>query len=224
MDKSKIMYKVKNRSASRVVYKDPELKVRREFQPGETKLISYEELEKLTYIPGGRNLMANFLQLEPQAVQEIGVPTEPEYFMSEEQVKDLLLNGSVDAFLDCLDFAPAGVIDLVKQLAIVLPLTDIQKRRALKDKIGFDVDAAIKHMEEEQAEMKQTAETQRTGRRVPIATSEPVATTRRTTVSYVEEPETAEEVETVEKAPKKRGRPPMNRDVKVVEEAEINAE
>ena len=65
MDKSKIMYKVKNRSASRVVYKDPELKVRREFQPGETKLISYEELEKLTYIPGGRKLMANFLQLEP---------------------------------------------------------------------------------------------------------------------------------------------------------------
>ena len=134
------------------------------------------------------------------------------------------MTGSVDAFLDCLDFAPAGVIDLVKQLAIVLPLTDIQKRRALKDKIGFDVDAAIKHMEEEQAEMKQTAETQRTGRRVPIATSEPVATTRRTTVSYVEEPETVEEVETVEKAPKKRGRPPMNRAVKVVEEAEINAE
>ena len=217
-------FNVTNRSGSVLTYNIPDERITRIFQPGETKLISYEELEKLTYIPGGRNLMANFLQLEPQAVQEIGVPTEPEYFMSEEQVKDLLLTGSVDAFLDCLDFAPAGVIDLVKQLAIVLPLTDIQKRRALKDKIGFDVDAAIKHMEEEQAEMKQATETQRTGRRVPIATSEPVATTRRTTVSYVEEPETVEEVETVEKAPKKRGRPPMNRAVKVVEEAEINAE
>lgn len=223
MDKSTVMYKVKNRSASRVVYKDPELKVRREFQPGETKLISYEELEKLTYIPGGRNLMANFLQLEPQAVKEIGVPTEPEYFMSEEQVKDLLLNGPVDVFLDCLDFAPAGVIDLVKQLSIVLPLTDIQKRRALKDKLGFDVDAAIRHMEEEQAEMKQTAETQRSGRRVPISsTSETSVPTRRTEISYVEEPKAEEEV-VAEPAPKKRGRPPLNKTAQVVavgEEAE----
>ena len=32
---------------------------------GVNKKPSYEELEKLTYIPGGRNLMANFLQLEP---------------------------------------------------------------------------------------------------------------------------------------------------------------
>lgn len=221
MEKSNVMYKVKNRSASRVVYKDPELKVRREFQPGETKLISYEELEKLTYIPGGRNLMANFLQLEPQAVKDIGVPAEPEYFMSEDQVKELLLTGSLDAFLDCLDFAPAGVIDLVKQLSIVLPLTDIQKRRALKDKLGFDVDAAIKHIEEEQAEMRQT-EGQRSGRRVPVASADATPSGRRTEISYIEEPKAEEEV-VAEPAPKKRGRPPLNKTAQVAnveEEAE----
>lgn len=221
MEKSNVMYKVKNRSASRVVYKDPELKVRREFQPGETKLISYEELEKLTYIPGGRNLMANFLQLEPQAVKDIGVPAEPEYFMSEDQVKELLLTGSLDAFLDCLDFAPAGVIDLVKQLSIVLPLTDIQKRRALKDKLGFDVDAAIKHIEEEQAEMRQ-AEGQRSGRRVPVASADATPSGRRTEISYIEEPKAEEEV-VAEPAPKKRGRPPLNKTAQVAnveEEAE----
>ena len=31
----------------------------------------------------------------------------------------------------------------------------IMKRRALKEKTGFDVDAAIKHMEEERAEEEQ---------------------------------------------------------------------
>ena len=40
---------VKNRSASVVVYKIPEDGIRRSFAPGETKKISFEELEKLTY-------------------------------------------------------------------------------------------------------------------------------------------------------------------------------
>jgi hypothetical protein len=40
---------VKNRSASIVVYAIPEDGIRRSFAPGETKKISYQELEKLTY-------------------------------------------------------------------------------------------------------------------------------------------------------------------------------
>lgn len=42
-------FNVKNRSASVVVYKIPEENIRREFAPGESKRISYAELEKLTY-------------------------------------------------------------------------------------------------------------------------------------------------------------------------------
>lgn len=39
------MYNVKNRSASIVIYKIPEANIRREWQPGEVKRISYGELE-----------------------------------------------------------------------------------------------------------------------------------------------------------------------------------
>jgi len=43
-------YLVTNRSASRVFYAVPELGIKsRTFQPGETKKISYEELEALNY-------------------------------------------------------------------------------------------------------------------------------------------------------------------------------
>ena len=42
-------YNVKNRSSSVVVYRIPESNLRREFAPGETKPIPFEELEKLTY-------------------------------------------------------------------------------------------------------------------------------------------------------------------------------
>lgn len=147
------MYTVKNRSASRVFYKIPEDNIRREFNPGETKRISFEELEKLSYQSGGRELMANFLQIQSaEATSELGIHTEPEYNMSEEQIVELIKTGSLDAFLDCLDFAPVGVIDLLKKFAVSVPLADYEKRQALKEKTGFDVDTALKNMIAEKAE------------------------------------------------------------------------
>ena len=137
-------FNVKNRSAGMVLYKIPELNVRREFSPGETKKISYEELEKLSFQSGGRSLLDDYLQITNiESLPELNLTAEPEYFMSEDQIIDLIKNGSLDAFLDCLDFAPVGVLDIIKQLSVSLPMNDIQKRQALKDKTGFDVTTAI---------------------------------------------------------------------------------
>ena len=180
------MYNVKNRSSSVVVYSIPESNLRRTFAPGETKRIPFSELEKLTYQPGGRELIANFLQvMEEEVTQDLNIHREPEYNMSEAQVRDLILNGSLDAFLDALDFAPIGVIDLIKAMAVQLPLTNLQKRKALKDKTGFDVDKALMHIEEEQAEEnagKTAAAAPATERRVKPAEEKPAG--RRTTPSY----------------------------------------
>jgi len=52
--------------------------------------------------------------------------------------------GSLDEFLDCLDFAPEGVKDLIKNLAVDLPLNDVAKREAIFNKLGFNVDNAIR--------------------------------------------------------------------------------
>lgn len=147
------IFEVKNRSSSILVYSIPEERIRREFMPGETKRIKFTELEMLSYQPGGQSMINNYLLIkDAQGVKELNTKTEPEYYMTEEQVVDLIKNGSLDAFLDCLDFAPAGVIELVKDLSVKLPISDYQKRQALKDKIGFDVDAALRHLEEERAE------------------------------------------------------------------------
>ena len=174
---------VKNRSSSMVVYRIAEEGIRREFQPGETKKIPFTELEKVTYQSGGRALIANFLQVTDEKVTEdLNIHTEPEYYMSEEQIKELLLNGDMDAFLDCLDNAPVGVIDLVKQFAVSLPLNDIPKRSALKEKTGFDVNVVLENLRQE--EMVDKSE----------ATAPAATTKRRTTVNYKvvekKEPET----------------------------------
>ena len=39
-----------------------------------------------------------------------------EVFMTEKEVIDLIKTGSLDAWLDCLDFAPNGVIEMIKSL------------------------------------------------------------------------------------------------------------
>lgn len=149
-------YNVKNRSSSVVVYRIPESNLRREFAPGETKKIPFGELEKLTYQQGGREMLEQFLQIVDEAVtQDLNVHREVEYDMSENQIKDLLLTGSIDAFLDALDFAPMGVIDLIKSLSVSLPLTDFNKRKVLKEKTGFDVDKALAHIEEEKEDDKE---------------------------------------------------------------------
>lgn len=175
------MYNVKNRSSSIVVYRIPETNLRREFEPGEIKRVPFGELEKLTYQPGGRELLENFLQiLEEEVTTDLNVHREVEYDMSEAQIRDLLLSGSLDAFLDALDFAPIGVIDLIKTMSVQLPLTDLNKRRALKEKTGFDVDRALIHVEEERM-----AEAQKDANKIDAAE---VAPTRRV---KTEEPQAA---------------------------------
>ena len=175
------IYAVKNRSSSMVGYVVPEMNIRREFQPGETKKIAFKELEALSYQPGGLELIQDYLQTTAEELtKELNVTTEPEYYMSEDQIRDLLINGSLDAFLDCLDFAPEGVIELVKDFAVRLPLNDVRKRDALREKTGFDVSKAlINAAADETEEETQTAPE----RRVKPANTKPEGA-RRTVGEY----------------------------------------
>lgn len=184
MDMKKL-YVVKNRSASEVVYNIPEDGIRRPFAPGEVKRISYEELQKLSYQPGGREIMTNFLQIESEEVtNDLNIRREVEYDMSEQQIIELLKFGSLDALLDALDFAPTGVIDLIKTFAVQMPLNDIEKCEAIKEKTGFDVMVAVKNnIADKETEEKPAAPAAE--RRVKTAVEEKPATpVRRTNNQY----------------------------------------
>jgi hypothetical protein len=52
----------------------------------------------------------------------------------------------MDTFLDAIDFAPLGVIDLIKDLAWRLPISDFRKIEAIKSQLNFDVARAIEIM------------------------------------------------------------------------------
>lgn len=138
--------KVLNRDNGSVVYTLPEMNgLRRVFQPNETKQVTLEELQKLSYIPGGMELLRDSLLIEDKTIaHEILNHVEPEYSYTRDDVIKLLKEGSMDEFLDCLDFAPEGVKDLIKTLSVELPLNDVVKRQAILNKLNFNVDNAIR--------------------------------------------------------------------------------
>ena len=185
----KTILKVKNRENGYVGYSVPDLNnLRREFAPGEVKNITFEELKKLSWQPGGKNLLQNFLLVQDneEAIAELLGKVEPEYYYTDAEVKELLLNGSLDALKDCIDYAPAGVRDLIKKYAVELRLNDIQKRQAIKSMMGFDVDSAI--MVNDATAEPETAE-EKARRISPIsekkAVEEPVTTGRRTVTPVI---------------------------------------
>lgn len=182
---------VRNRSNRVVIYHVDDMHVRREFAPGETKMIPAEELIALSQKAGGAYIIRNSLFIQDAlTVNEMPMKVEPEYYLDEKGVIDLLKNGSVDALLDCLDYAPGGVIELVKKYAVDLPLTDTRKIKAIKDKTGFKVDLALKHKEELAAEAAEAAGQTDSGMEVKAAPTrrvkpaEPTSPGRRTTPQY----------------------------------------
>ena len=146
--------KVRNRASGTIVYRIPDMNnLRREFMSREEKILTFEELRKLVGTPGGRAIIEQYLVIKDKdIIDELDISVEPEYFYEKEQVENLLKNGTIDEFLDCLDFAPDGVLDLVKEYSVTLPLNDVEKRQALKEKLSFDVDQAIRIQKESEEE------------------------------------------------------------------------
>jgi tRNA(Ile)-lysidine synthase TilS/MesJ len=105
-------------------------------------------------------------------------------FTKREDVKRLLLTGSQEEFLDCLDFAPEGVLNLVKTLAVDLEINDLAKREAIFKKTGFNVTKAVEINRQSQEEEEVETVKQRRAAAPTTTVTEPKATGRRTTPKY----------------------------------------
>jgi len=166
--------KVTNRSSATTIYRIPEDHIKRKFAPGETKFdITEDEIRKLAYSKGGLAILKDNLLIDDKEIiaKYISNSVEPEYWFTEKEIKDLMLYGELDRFLDCLDFAPEGVIDIIKSLAISLPLTDTRKIEAIKDKTGFNVANALENFKEDKVQ-EQEVKTRRVSEN-SMATSTP---------------------------------------------------
>ena len=134
-----------NKYNGTVGYDVPDLGVHRNFYPGEKKEILFDELEKLTFAPGGLAILSEYLEITNKEViaKLFNKEPEPEYYYTKDDIKKLMTVGTLDQFLDCLDFAPESVKEIIKDMAVELPLNDVAKRKAIQEKLNFDVTKAI---------------------------------------------------------------------------------
>ena len=149
------LIEVINRSSGGVGYEIPDSNgLIRTFQKREKKKIPFEEIRKLLYQVGGEYIFTNLLVIKnEEAVKELfSTRPEPEYYYTEVEVRTLLETGTLDQLLDCLDFAPEGVIDIIKDVAVKIKLNDVSKRDAILAKTGFNVSKAIEINEETDVE------------------------------------------------------------------------
>lgn len=125
--KGNLDVKVWSIGAGQVVYQLSDPPVSRTWGPGELKIISFHELYQLKNAPGGYNLLYHRLQIRDNKIREaLELPLDPEYFYTEEDAKNLILNGSNDQILDALEFGPTGLASMIKHNA-VLYVNSIEK-------------------------------------------------------------------------------------------------
>ena len=186
--------KVTNRSNGTVILKVQDRHFRAELNPKETRLLNYGDILDVAAQPGGRNLIYNFLLIQDAEAlrQGLNVKEEPEYWLTEEKIPSWMNTCSLDEFKDALQFAPQGVLDLIKKYAVSQPLNDMAKRIAIKDALQFDVTLAITNNEKSGEDE---------------AANAPSARRRSASVSY-EVPD--EEAASTEPAPKYKRTTPKN--------------
>ena len=151
----------------------------RDFNYGETKQIPFGELKALQYAPGGPEILADCLVIEDEeALKLLNMAVEPEYFYTEDKIKEVLFNSSVDEFADFLDFAPEGAIEIAKTIAVKEEIPDVRKRDMLGKKTGLNINNAImvnQIMNEDDDNSKEETKE----RRVPIEAPKTEEKTRR---------------------------------------------
>ena len=63
--------------------------------PRETKEITFEELERLSFLPGGLKILKDYLVVKnKEAVEALNIHIEPEYFYTKEDIKQLFEKGN----------------------------------------------------------------------------------------------------------------------------------
>ena len=151
---------IKNRSNGFVGYYIPEINLRRSFGPYESKEVDAEEIQKVVYQSGGQELVDAYFIIEDKdlaATISPEVSQEPEYWMDKDNIIKVMTSGSLDEFLDFLDFCPLGSLETVKDLAVSLPLTDTNKMKAIQNKTGMNVYNAIQNKDIDESTPAETA-------------------------------------------------------------------
>lgn len=167
--------KVVNRASGSLAYKIDTLRVTRHWRkPGDYLNISIAELLELKTVRGGQSLLENYVIIEDKEALSVLFPDqelEPEYNYGLKEIEALLYEADTEQLLDALDFAPKGVLDLIKvKSAEKLPNTTA-KIEAINKKFKIDLNK-INELYQEKEILEEKPEPTRRRRTAPIIETE----------------------------------------------------
>ena len=167
--------KVVNRTSGSLAYKIDTLRVTRHWRkPGDYLNISIAELLELKTVRGGQSLLENYVIIEDKEALSVLFPDqelEPEYNYGLKEIEFLLYEADTEQLLDALDFAPKGVLDLIKaKSAEKLPNTTA-KIEAINKKFKIDLNK-VNELYQEKEILEEKPEPTRRRRTAPIVETE----------------------------------------------------
>lgn len=178
MDNTKIA--VQNLTNNDVVYIDDNGGIIRRmvFHAQQTLPVEKEVIERMQYDTGGAILLKDFLSVKDEDMRSsIGVPADQiEYNWTKKDVKELLTSGEEDALRDALDFAPQGIVDMIIDMAVDMPLNDRNKVEIISEASGRNIEMMINNKLQyekasekapEKTTQRRTTAKAQPGRRVP---------------------------------------------------------
>lgn len=160
MSEEKIV--VQNLTNNNITYIDDNggLKRRFVFRAQQSIPMDKDVINRMSYDTGGARLLKEFLSVKNEEVREsIGVPNDQiEYDWTSKDVIELLTNGEEDALKDALDFAPQGIIDMIVDEAVEMPLSDRNKIEIITEMTGRNVENMISNKLNYEKAMSATSE------------------------------------------------------------------
>lgn len=158
---------VRSRTEGSVAYKLDSLRVARSWpKSGSVLQISIDELKELMVYPGGEYILRNLVIIEDEAarIEILGAEVQPEYNYTEDEIKYLLYEAEDNALLDCLDYAPVGVLELIKEFSLEKMPNTTAKIKAINQKLNINLNKIIEMMrdDDDDAAKQPTANGRRT--------------------------------------------------------------
>ena len=174
---------VKSFANHKVTLLDTDNNRRISFAPQEEKTFTAKQIRDLHWKKGNSYILRNYLCVKNEELaREIGVPDDMvEYWYTAKDINDLISkSGNLDEFKDALEFGPEGIRETLVDKSIETEVKDYDKREAVKELTGKDVDTAIKAKNDMEADKEAKP---KSTRRASTAKKKTTTSTRRSSTT-----------------------------------------
>lgn len=146
-----------NRTNGSIGYRIPSTgQVRTWKRPGDYLNISVGELLELKTAPGGRGMLEKNLLIKDEEALQVIFPDgdlEPEYHYTQDEINTLLYEATNEQLLDALDYAPKGVLELIKMTAVNKLPNATDKIESINERFNIDL-VQMHEISKEKGEIK----------------------------------------------------------------------